>query len=446
MSAPSLECEISSGDKVFFLHIPKTAGTTLAAILEHHFDKDKIFPFYQIGELSGVPKQVFERSRYIRGHFYYDAVQKFWRRKPVTITMLRDPIERFLSHFAQTQRATDLPESTRKHVEHMSIDDFIDDTKLLTRLGFLDRQTRMIATKFNFDDPSELPQLIRASYMPEASRIETQFAVRLLETFAFFGLSERFQDSLYLLAYTFGWQPIGDFQKLNVAPLKPHRRDISPDTLNRIAAKNALDMELYKYAQQLFETRVSRMTQELLDNYGDRSHASLNYPLPVETLHGLLERHYERRFAGRYKPLRSLHFKFDQALQGTQWHLVEISPEHGPFRWSGPGPKSTLDFPLARDTDLLIKFRILMTLAPDVLESLRLTVNDQPIPLSRHSDATGALILTGRIPRAAIAGDKPFVRLQFEINRTIVPQTLDPNSPDTRQLGCAFNWLQIEPV
>jgi len=63
-----------------------------------------------------------------------------------------------------------------------------------------------------------------------------------------------------------------------------------------------------------------------------------------------------------------------------------------------------------------------------------------------HSDSAGALILTGRIPRAAIAGDKPFVRLQFEINRTIVPQTLDPNSPDTRQLGCAFNWLQIEPV
>jgi hypothetical protein len=145
----------------------------------------------------------------------------------------------------------------------------------------------------------------------------------------------------------------------------------------------------------------------------------------------------------------TLRFSFDHVLPGLEWQGVESSPVHGTFQWSGPGTRSSLHLPLANDRDLEITFRVLHSLAPDVLENLRLEVNGEPVALERRPDGpegSGATLFEGRIPAAALAKTPGRPRLTFLVNRTIAPVDVDAASGDRRRLGLAFNWIDVRPA
>jgi glycosyltransferase involved in cell wall biosynthesis len=142
----------------------------------------------------------------------------------------------------------------------------------------------------------------------------------------------------------------------------------------------------------------------------------------------------------------TLRFAFDHVLPGLEWHGIERDPRHGTFQWSGPGTKSSLLLPLANDRDLEIAFRVLHCLAPDILDSLRLEVNGEPVALARRTDKSGGVLFTGRLPAAALASTPGPPRLTFLVSRTVSPVELDPASGDRRRLGLAFNWIEVRPA
>jgi len=55
-------------------------------------------------------------------------------------------------------------------------------------------------------------------------------------------------------------------------------------------------------------------------------------------------------------------------------------------------------------------------------------------------------VFQGIIPKKVAPHNKPFSRLTFRVNRTISPQSVDPENPDKRPVGLAFDLLQIFPV
>jgi glycosyltransferase involved in cell wall biosynthesis len=142
----------------------------------------------------------------------------------------------------------------------------------------------------------------------------------------------------------------------------------------------------------------------------------------------------------------ALRFAFDQVLPGLEWHGIERDPRHGTFQWSGPGTRSSVLLPLANDRDLEVTFRVLHCLQPDILESLRLDVNGEPVALARRADDTGAILFEGRLPAAALALSSGPPRLTFRVSRTVAPVELDPASGDRRRLGLAVNWIEVRPV
>jgi hypothetical protein len=77
----------------------------------------------------------------------------------------------------------------------------------------------------------------------------------LAERFAVVGLTRRFDETLLLLQRALGWSKVY-YQRHNVTRGRPRRAAVPAPTLEVIAAHNKLDLELYAFAEELFEKQV----------------------------------------------------------------------------------------------------------------------------------------------------------------------------------------------
>ena len=86
------------------LHIPRTVGISLAAILERRFDGELICPVHLWHDLLRISRDYLRRYRLFRAHFY-SYLNHFLGTDLAHLTMLRDPVERSVSHFEYVRRA-----------------------------------------------------------------------------------------------------------------------------------------------------------------------------------------------------------------------------------------------------------------------------------------------------------------------------------------------------
>lgn len=245
---------LGADDVLYYLHIPKTAGTTFNAVLENYFRPEEIWPFHArdelrhiVGErlpheLARTPPEVLAQYRLIRGHYDY-GIHRFLPRRPYYVTMLRDPVPRILSLYRYIRRVP----SHRLHDEIIGgtrgVRDLLDHP--LAPRRFNDRQVHQLAGTLN-------------SRMECLSSDETLARAKAhLQEVAFFGLAERFDDSLRLLYRTFGWEPLEAYRSLNVSPPVSSRSVADETDRMHVARHNQLDIELYRFAQELFDKRVS---------------------------------------------------------------------------------------------------------------------------------------------------------------------------------------------
>jgi hypothetical protein len=84
---------------MLFIHVPKTGGAALNGALANRFAQSDCLELYFGPErdLSDV-----DRFRYVSGHFDASFIDRF-RERPFVLTVLRDPIDRALSHYAYTR-------------------------------------------------------------------------------------------------------------------------------------------------------------------------------------------------------------------------------------------------------------------------------------------------------------------------------------------------------
>ncbi len=460
----SIQYQLSDRDQLYFLHIQKTAGTTLYFTLDEKFDPEAICParfWRQLLQITKQSPELFQHYRFFRGHFGY-AIQQFVQRPLVHITVLRDPIERTVSHYEHIRREP--KDRLHKLVagQTMSFADFITHPE--TGAAIANLQTRSLAFDWGLADIRGSKKFASRGILGTPPTLPDDdllaIAKHRLDDFAFVGLAERFQDSLLLLSYIFGWYPIVQSREMNKAPKKLRRSDLSPATLDAVMERNQLDQQIYQHGQAIFQRHLAQMLQELQDRYECSlghdikvlvagTHA-LDLPLMIR----LLEKHYERRSLDMPRHLLpSMDYVFNQAISGTGWHLREgagsgwhlqegLTTGGTPFRWTGPETVSTLDFLLSGSVDVVIRIRILNAAAPDILGSLTLEVNEYGVELEPIIKRGSLAVLQGVIPQAVLARTS-VTRLCFRVGRTL---ELAPSTHDTRKVGLAFHRIQIFPV
>jgi len=286
---------------LYFLHIPKTAGTTLIKILDGYFDKNSIcFHRTWTHLLQDMPDD-FSRFRLIRGHFAY-GISNILPKKPIYMTMLRNPITRTISWYEHILRETKerIKPIIDIYSEQPNLLELLDDPK--KQRTFINTQVRHIAldldvvdiTKsFSTEQVNDYRFVHSEPMLSPTLSDEKLFGIakNRLSDFAFFGLTEKFEESLMLMYYTFGWKPIDTKHKENVFPEIIPRENIPEKLLNKIRKLTQWDSQLYNFAELLFNKQFFKMVNDLKIQYytSDLSNLPFN-----ALIYELLERHHKR--------------------------------------------------------------------------------------------------------------------------------------------------------
>ncbi|MEM9449992.1 MAG: sulfotransferase family 2 domain-containing protein [Cyanobacteria bacterium P01_E01_bin.6] len=443
-------------DQLCLLHIPKTAGSTLTSIVDANFHVDDIFPDNVIGRHS--PEEL-DRYRLFRSH-YDHQVHRFFKKKPFFATILRDPIDRAISLYEFWKRARIRNQPDDKPLSDLLKEATIGGLEAFTchpdpqvRARTCNRQVRQLAIGVGGLGPD-----------PSADFSDDELltmAKKNVDDILFVGLTERFQDSVFLMAYIFGWYPIANYQSLRVASARSRREDIPQETLDAVASVNQLDIALYEYGRDRFQRDYAQMIDELQATYGhptpaegDRLKDRTATPEEsIELLLAPLEQHYEQCYAIHppQSPVSVYDFNCFQPIHGSGWHRrngrnngVLITDQ--PFRWTGPDPVSTMDLALNPGEDLTIQVHVLNAIAPDVLDSLIMRVNGQEIQLGPMEKTPTAGTFQGIIAKEWLENHRPFTRLEFIVNRTASLNSVDPDNSDTRSVGLAIHRIRIFPT
>jgi len=444
-----LTYKMQKDDILYYLHIPRTAGTSLIFQLDHYFDFNTILSSQRWDQLLlNIPRN-FLKYRFVRGHFGYDFF-KILPKKPIYITMLRKPDDVIISNYKNLQRYPHFRKryliSKEESISALLLRPVIHSQEnpqcrwLVADLNLLSKRKEWIPADLHEWMAEDQPEFS----VPNISEEELfEIAKNRLLTFTFFGLVERYEESLFLLNYTFGWKPLRDTIRLNVVPDK--KTDLSPEARKNLEERTKIDVKLYQFAQQLFESRYSQMVQDLKEKYYELKYDNMD---KNNVVYYMLEKYYNDHYHEWHTELSSIDYDFGKVLYGSGWQEREIHPDSKViFRWTGPDTKSLIDFPLKQNRDLRIQFHVLDSMSPDILNSLQLKVNDTPIEIkkSKRIIHKSKAPFEGIIP-ASVLNNTNYTRLTFQVNRTVSPKSTNPDSTDDRKMGLAFDWVKIFPI
>jgi hypothetical protein len=232
---------------VLFLHIPKCAGTTLTEdVIMKIFPRRQRLLYYDgdtrslLKLLQEMPARRRMRLRCIAGHFAF-GVHQLLPGRARYITLLREPVDRVISHFYFVMR-------TRGHYLYeqvaggsISLRDYVEK---LGNIEMDNGQTRILA---GIGHGAKFGACTQA--MLDVARENLQ------QHFAAVGISERFDDFLRLVQHRLGWS-IPRYKIKNAGSNCPQAQTIDPATRAAIIEHNRLDIELYRHAVELFENQL----------------------------------------------------------------------------------------------------------------------------------------------------------------------------------------------
>ena len=227
--------------RLIFLHIEKTAGTTFRTILRFQYFRKRIYRIIWNSEDFLREKRVVrEKTHLLQGHMLF-GMHNHLPTPAAYITFLRDPIERIISAYFYSRRLKERHFDFHKSHKSSWIQEF-SDFCLNDQSCFIDNyQTRLLSGLWpRFGECSN--DILDAA----CENIDHHFAA--------VGITEMFDESLLLFRESLGWFYPPFYITQNVSPGRLRKTDL-PETLkSHLETFNQFDLRLYEeFRRKLIE-------------------------------------------------------------------------------------------------------------------------------------------------------------------------------------------------
>jgi hypothetical protein len=235
--------------KYIFLHIEKTAGTSLVSYIKDSVGENNFY--YTRPELLNdkkIVEQELNQYEALAGHIRYEQITKNYE-DVFKITFLRHPIERILSFYYYAKEVHETKDHITIQSKKLDLLDFLDYCKEKNDRRFINGMTFKLANSCLQTE-------------------ELSSAKKNLLDIDFIGIQENFDESLSLLSYLTGWKPVDVVPTTNRTKQRSNKNELSNDIINKIKEINKDDFELYDYGLKLFHQKRKDVLMRLIEqNY-----------------------------------------------------------------------------------------------------------------------------------------------------------------------------------
>jgi hypothetical protein len=236
---------VSRAGPPIFLHIPKTAGTSLRELLSHMYGGERCLFLYG-REFEGGPDTLAAlrrdagRAAVVYGHMPF-GVHEALGLRPFYVAVLRNPVERVVSFFRHQER-----DRQSEYHEQIAAGMSMVDLLRSGRCHQVDNHmTRMLSGR---DSPHSAVD--RTALDDAMGNLQAHFGL--------VGLTEHMEETVVRLGRRLEWgsRPIAPLPVLNVDPRPPPPL---PEVVREVIMRhNALDVELYDRVSEAFAAEDSR--------------------------------------------------------------------------------------------------------------------------------------------------------------------------------------------